>query len=114
MSPTLTTYAMLIIAVSLEVMATSIMPKTAQFTKTLPTAIMLLLYAGAFYFLAQTLKTVPIGIAYALWSGFGVVLISMIGWVFYRQALDLAAIIGIGLILSGVVVINLFSKTASH
>ncbi len=75
---------------------------------------MLCLYGGAFFFLSQALKTLPVGIAYAIWSGFGIVLISMIGWIWLKQSLDLAAVIGIGLILAGVLVINLFSQAAPH
>lgn len=114
MNPTLTTYVTLLLAVSLEVMATSLLPQTRQFTKAVPTIIMLCLYGGAFFFLSQALKTLPVGIAYAIWSGFGIVLISMIGWIWLKQSLDLAAVIGIGLILAGVLVINLFSQAAPH
>ncbi len=68
-------------------------------------------YGAAFYFLSLTLRTIPVGVAYAVWSGIGIVLISLIGWIVYRQSLDVPTIIGIALILAGVVVINLLSKS---
>lgn len=114
MTPGLITYGTLILAVSLEVMATSLLPQTRQFTRLIPTATMLCLYGVAFFFLSHALKTLPVGIAYAIWSGFGIVLISMIGWIWLKQSLDLAAVIGIALILAGVLVINLFSHLAPH
>mgnify|MGYP003676187917 FL=1 len=70
-------------------------------------------YGVAFYFLSLTLKTIPTGIAYAIWSGVGVVLISLVGWWLFRQALDLPAIIGMSLIVAGVIVINVFSKAVA-
>ncbi|MCB5411898.1 QacE family quaternary ammonium compound efflux SMR transporter [Pseudogemmobacter sp. CC-YST710] len=114
MATNLMTYGTLILAVSMEVLGTSLLPQTKQFTRLLPTLGMLLCYAGAFYFLSHALKTLPVGIAYAIWSGFGIVLISGIGWIWLKQALDLPAVIGIGLILSGVLVINLFSSATPH
>ena len=84
---------------------------SAGFTRLVPSAIVVVTYRIAF-FLALTLRTIPVGIAYAIWSGCGIVLISLVGWVFYRQALDWPAIAGIALILAGVVLINLFSQTA--
>jgi small multidrug resistance pump len=71
-------------------------------------------YAVAFYFMTLVIRTIPIGITYAIWSGLGIVLIAAVGFFYYRQALDLPAIIGMGLIVSGVVVINVFSNTAAH
>ncbi len=71
-------------------------------------------YAVCFYLLSQTLKEIPTGIAYAIWSGCGIVLISLIAWLLHGQKLDLAAIAGIGLIVAGVIVLNLFSKSAAH
>ena len=79
-----------------------------------PSVIVVLGYGLAFYFLSLTLRTIPVGIAYALWSGIGIALIALAGWIIYRQPLDMPALIGMGLILAGVLVINLFSKTASH
>lgn len=104
----------LLIATLAEVIATSALKATDGFTKLVPTAIVVIGYAIAFYFLALSLKQIPIGVAYAVWAGLGIVFISVIAWFVYGQKLDLAAIIGIVLILSGVLVINLFSKSAGH
>lgn len=71
-------------------------------------------YIGAFYFLSITLKELPVGIAYAIWSGLGIILISVIGVVIFKQHLDLAAYIGLGLIVAGVIVVNVFSKSVTH
>jgi small multidrug resistance pump len=71
-------------------------------------------YAAAFYFLSLTLRTIPVGVAYAVWAGVGVVLISLVGWLMFDQELDAAAFVGIGLIAAGVVVLNLFSKSVVH
>jgi small multidrug resistance pump len=73
-----------------------------------------LFYAGAFYFLSLSLRVMPVGVAYAIWSGVGIVLISLIGWVVFKQKLDLAAMIGIGFIVVGVLIVNLFSKAVGH
>ena len=83
------------------------------FTNLVPSIIVVVGYAAAFYFLSLTLRTLPVGIAYAIWSGLGIVLISIAGWVVYKQALDLPAIIGMSLIIAGVIVINAFSR-AGH
>ncbi|SPD76147.1 Quaternary ammonium compound-resistance protein QacE [uncultured Desulfobacterium sp.] len=104
----------LIIAIVSEVIATSALKAAEGFTRWCPSFVVVVGYASAFYFLSLTLRTIPLGIAYAIWSGIGLALITMIGWVVYQQSLDIAAIIGISLIVSGVVVINLFSKTVTH
>lgn len=104
----------LIIAVTAEVIATSFLKASDGFSRLLPALVVVTGYATAFYFLSLTLKTIPIGIAYALWSGIGVVLITLVAWVVYEQSLDIAAIIGIALVVSGAVVINLFSKSMVH
>lgn len=114
MSPVLGTYAALLLAIVCEVIATSFLPATQQFTRLWPTLATVLFYAAAFYFLSISLRTLPVGIAYAVWSGLGIILISVAGYVLYRQVLDLPAIIGIALILSGVIVINLFSESVGH
>ena len=101
------------IAIVAEVIGTSALRAAEGFTRLWPSALVVGGYAIAFYFLSLTLKDIPIGIAYAVWSGVGIVLLAIIGWVLYGQALDLAAIIGIGLILAGLLVINLLSG-ASH
>jgi small multidrug resistance pump len=100
----------LAIAIVSEVIATSALKASAGFTRPLPSLVVVLGYGVAFYFLSLTLKTVPVGVAYAIWSGAGVALIALIGWAFLGQRLDAPAIIGLGLIVAGVVVINVFSK----
>jgi small multidrug resistance pump len=107
-------YLYLTIAIISEVIATSALKASEEFSRLVPSLIVFFGYAFAFYFLTLTLRTMPVGIAYALWSGIGVVLISLAGWVLYRQALDVPALIGIGLIAAGVIVINGFSATAGH
>lgn len=97
-------------AIVAEVIATSSLKASAEFTKFWPSVIVVLGYAIAFYFLSLTLRSIPVGIAYAVWSGLGIVLVSLVGWWLYNQTLDLASIIGMGLIIAGVLVINLFSK----
>ncbi|OWL88108.1 DMT family transporter [Halopseudomonas aestusnigri] len=107
-------WAYLITAIVSEVIATSALKASTGVTKPLPSVIVVIGYLVSFYFLSLTLKTIPVGIAYAIWSGVGVVLISVVAWLLYGQRLDLPALIGMGLIISGVMVINLFSNTAGH
>jgi small multidrug resistance pump len=102
----------LIVAICAEVAGTTALKASEGFTRLGPSAIVVITYGIAFFFLALTLRTIPVGVAYAIWSGCGIVLISLVGWVFYRQNLDWPAIAGITLILAGVVLINLFSGTA--
>lgn len=102
----------LLVAIIAEVVATSSLKASASFTKLWPSLIAVFGYGLAFYFLSLTLKTIPVGVAYALWSGLGIVLISITGWLWFGQKLDLAAMIGMGLIVLGVVVINVFSKVS--
>jgi small multidrug resistance pump len=104
----------LFVAVAFEVLGTSTLKATEGFTRPIPSAITLISYAAAFYVLSLTLNTIPVGIAYAIWAGFGVVLITLIGWIVYKQQLDAAAVIGIVLVLAGVLTVNLFSKTVMH
>lgn len=101
----------LMIAILAEVAATSALKASEGFTRLWPSVIVVLGYGAAFYFLSLTLRTIPVGVAYAVWSGIGIVLISLIGWIVYRQSLDVPTIIGIALILAGVVVINLLSES---
>lgn len=110
----LSTYLPLAIAIMLEVLGTSALQASQQFTKPVPTIVMGLCYLAAFYFLSLALRAIPVGIAYAIWSGMGVVLITLIGLYFFNQKIDMPAVIGLVLIVSGVLVINLFSKTISH
>jgi small multidrug resistance pump len=107
-------YLFLCIAIVSEVIATSALKASAEFTRLVPSLIVIAGYAMAFYFLTLTLRTIPVGVAYAMWSGIGVVLISLAAWVLFKQTLDLPAIIGIGLITAGVVVLNGFSASAGH
>jgi len=108
------TYAYLIVAIAFEVVATSALKATEGFTRLWPSLLTIVGYALAFYFLSLTLRTIPVGIVYAVWSGAGIVLITAIGWVYFRQEIDPAGLLGIGLILAGVLVVNLFSKTMGH
>jgi len=101
-------------AIALEVAATAAMKSSDGFTKLLPSIICAVGYCISFYLLSQALKTVPTGIAYAIWSGVGIVLISTIAWLFYGQKLDAGALAGMAMIIGGVVVINLFSKSLAH
>ncbi|MFG1359796.1 DMT family transporter [Xanthobacter pseudotagetidis] len=107
-------YAYLFIAIVAEVVATSALKSAEGFTRLWPSVIVVLGYGTAFYFLSLTLRDIPVGIAYAIWSGVGIVLVAGFAWVFYRQALDLAGLVGLGLIIAGVLVVNLLSKTAAH
>ena len=104
----------LAIAIVLEVAGTTALQLSQQLTKPLPALVMGLCYIASLYFLSLALRTIPIGIAYAIWSGLGIVLISMIGYVKFNQALDTPAIFGVGLIVAGVIVANVFSKSIVH
>jgi small multidrug resistance pump len=104
----------LLIAITGEVVATSSLKAAEGFTRFIPSAISVLGYGVAFYFLSLTLKFIPLGIAYAIWCGIGIVLVAMVGLFLYKQVIDIPAITGIALILSGVLVINLFSKSIAH
>jgi len=108
------TYVYLLIAIVAEIIATSSLKASEQFTKLWPSVLVVAGYLTAFYFLSLTLKKMEVGIAYALWSGIGIVLVSIAGAVLYKQKPDLPAVIGMALIICGVVVINLFSKNAAH
>jgi small multidrug resistance pump len=108
------TYAALSIAIIVEVVGTTFLKLSDQFTRPISTFTMGVCYIASFYFLSLVLRTLPIGLAYAIWSGLGIVLISVIGYVKFRQALDTPAMIGIGLIISGVVIVNVFSKSTIH
>lgn len=107
-------YLLLGIAIVAEVIATSALRAAEGFTRVVPSIVVVIGYAVAFLCLSLTLKSIPVGIVYAIWSGLGIVLISVVAYFLYGQSLDLPAIIGMGLILVGVVVLNLFSKSAVH
>jgi small multidrug resistance pump len=102
------------VAIVSEVVATSALNASEGFSRLWPSLIVAAGYLSAFYFLSLTLKTIPVGVAYAIWSGAGVALIALIAWVFFGQALDAPAVVGLSLIVAGVVVLNVFSKTVSH
>ncbi|MAS41984.1 small multidrug resistance pump [Albimonas donghaensis] len=104
----------LIVAVVGEVIGTTALKSSEGFTRLGPSVVVVGGYAVAFFFLSLTLRHMPVGVAYAMWSGVGTVLITLIGWVIFSQKLDLAAIAGIGLIVAGVVVLQLFSDTSPH
>jgi small multidrug resistance pump len=104
----------LAIAIAAEVVGTSFLRASEGFTKLVPSLMVVAGYGLAFFFLSLTLEKIPVGIAYAVWSGAGVTLIAAIGWLFLGQKLDAAAILGMCLIVAGVVVLNLFSKAAAH
>lgn len=104
----------LAIAIVAEVIATSALRSSEGFTRLAPSVVVVSGYGAAFYFLSLTLKSIPVGIAYAVWSGLGIVLVSAIAWVLHGQRLDSWGFVGIGLIVIGVAVLNLLSKTSVH
>ena len=108
------TYVYLAIAIVAEVTATSALKASEEFTKLGPSLIVIVGYAVAFYLLTLVLRTLPVGITYAIWSGVGIVLVTIAGGIVYKQIPDLPAIIGMALIVGGVVIIHIFSKTAVH
>ena len=107
-------YLFLAAAIVCETIATSFLKRTEHFTKIGPTLIFIVAMASSFYLLTFALRGIPIGIAYAIWSAVGIILISLVGYFAYQQKLDWPAIIGIGFIVIGVVIINLFSKASAH
>jgi small multidrug resistance pump len=107
-------WACLAIAILAETVATTAMKASAGFTRLWPSLLVVAGYAIAFYMLSQTLRSIPLGVTYAVWSGVGIVLITLAGWLLYGQKLDAGALAGISLIVAGVLVMNLFSKTAGH
>jgi small multidrug resistance pump len=108
------TYLYLAVAILCEVIATSFLKVSEGFTRPVPSLITAAGYAVSFYFLSLALRAIPTGIAYAIWSGVGIVLITTIAWVFQGQKLDAPALGGLGLIVAGVIVINVFSKATAH
>jgi small multidrug resistance pump len=101
-------------AVLAETIGTTALQASQQFTRLWPSVLVVVAYSISFYLLAQTLRYMPVGIVYALWSGLGILLIAFIAWLVFGQKLDLPAILGMGLIIAGIIVINLFSKAATH
>lgn len=114
MPPALIAYASLTGAILCELFGTAFLKKSEQFTHIGAALASLGFYAASFFFLSLALKTVPLGVAYAIWGGVGIVLTAIIGVVVFRQPLDVPGMIGIGLIVLGVIVLNLFSQTVSH
>jgi small multidrug resistance pump len=104
----------LAVAIVLEVIATSALKASDGFTRLTPSLVVVVGYAAAFYTLSITLRTMPVGVVYAVWSGVGVVLITIVGWLWFKQELDVPAFIGIALISAGVIVLNFFSKAVPH
>ncbi|MCU4581703.1 multidrug efflux SMR transporter [Acinetobacter gyllenbergii] len=107
-------WIILFIAIAAEVIATSALKSSEGFTKPVASIVVVVGYVIAFYCLSLTLKTIPVGIAYAIWSGVGIVLITTVAWFVFDQKLDVWGIVGIVLIMSGVLILNLLSKTSSH
>ena len=101
----------LLIAVIAEVLATSALKATNGFTAPLPIVLTIIGYAIALFFLGLTFKSIPMGLAYALWSGAGIILISPVGWIYFKQQLDFAAVVGLSFMIIGIVIIHVFSKS---
>lgn len=108
------TYLFLLLSIASEVIATTALKLSDSFTRLWPSLITVMFYIIAFWSLTIPMRTIPTGIIYAVWSGAGIVLISLAGWIIYGQKLDMAALTGIGLIIAGVMVINLFSNSIGH
>ncbi|MFZ0615593.1 MAG: multidrug efflux SMR transporter [Chthoniobacterales bacterium] len=108
------THLILLLAILAEVIATSALKASENFTRPIPSLLVVAGYGTAFFLLSITLKTLPIGVAYAIWSGVGTALVAVVGWLYYRQSLDLPAILGLTLIIAGTLVLNLFSKVSAH
>jgi len=109
-----TVYVILFLAILAETAGTTALQASQQFTRPLPSVIVVVAYGLSFYLLALTLRTMPVGVVYAIWSGLGIVFIAAIGYIVFGQKLDLPAVLGTGLILAGIVVIQVFSRTAPH
>ncbi len=107
-------YLCLASAVVFEIIGTTFLQKSEQFTNRIPVILMIIFYIISFYMLSQSLKVLPLSVAYAIWGGVGIILTTGISVVLFRQPLDIAGFIGISLIIAGVVVVNLFSKSVAH
>jgi small multidrug resistance pump len=107
-------YVLLGVAIAAEVVATTALARSDGLTRLVPSLLAFGFYAIAFWFLAYALRAMPTGIVYAIWSGLGIVLIAAVSWVWYGQRLDLPALVGLGLIILGVLVVNLFSDSMPH
>jgi small multidrug resistance pump len=107
-------FAILIVAVLFETIGTTALQASQQFSKLVPSVIVVVAYAASFYLLSITLKSMPVGVVYALWSGMGILFIAIIGFLVFGQKLDLAAVLGLAMIIGGIVVIQLFSNATPH
>ena len=107
-------YLLLALAIVAEVAATTALARSAGFTRLAPSVVVVIGYSAAFYLLSLVLQTMPTGVVYGLWSGIGVLLITLVAWIWGRQPLDLPAVVGLALIAAGVLVINLFSRAGGH
>ena len=107
-------YILLALAIVSEVTGSTFLVKSEGFTQLVPSILVVVFYVISFYLLSQVIETIPLGVAYAIWGGVGIVLTALIGFLIFRQSLDLAALIGIALIIGGVIVMNIFSKTVGH
>lgn len=114
MNPALAAYGSLALAIICEVTGSTFLQKSEQFSRLWPTVAMALFFAASFFFLSQALKVIPLGVAYAIWGGLGIVLTALISVFVFRFALDAAALIGIALIVTGVIVMNVFSHSVAH
>jgi small multidrug resistance pump len=108
------TWVLLFLAIVFETIGTSALKAANGFKNLVPSIIVAVGYVGAFYFLSLVLKTMPVAVAYAMWSVVGIILVALISWVYYKQPLDIPAIIGILLIVAGVIIMNIFSKSITH
>ncbi|NIZ09881.1 SMR family transporter [Pseudooceanicola sp. HF7] len=107
-------YISLVLAVIAETIGTTALQASQQFTRLWPSVLVVLAYGASFYLLSMTLRSMPVGVVYALWSGMGIVFIALIAFIVFGQKLDLAALLGMGMIMGGIIVIQVFSKTSLH
>lgn len=104
----------LAVAIVAEIIATSLLKSSEGFTRLWPSLVVIVGYGCAFFFLSLTLRTIPVGVAYAIWSGAGIVLVTLIAWLIFGQTISLPDVVGIGLIIAGVIVLRLFSETGEY
>lgn len=109
-----TAYTLLGCAIVCEVTGSTFLAKSDGFTKLVPTGITVIMFVLAFYLLSHVIKVIPLGMVYAIWSGIGIILTALVGFLVLKQSLDLPALIGIGFIVTGVVIMNLFSHSVGH
>lgn len=112
--PMLSAYALLLGAILAEITGTSLLQKSAQFTRLWPTLAMIAAFALSFFLLSHAIRVIPLGVAYAIWGGLGIVIVALIGRFLFGQQIDAAGMVGIGLIVAGVIVLNLFSSSTTH